>query len=79
MTDARRERLSISVSAETRAYVRSEAETRTRTESSVVEEAVQRMRRQERELASMRALMADAEEDRRLVQEWSVASPPVTD
>lgn len=71
--------MTVSVSRETRAFVQARAKQSGMDQSAVVEDAVRRMQHEERRKVAQESLLADAEEDLRLVEIWESASPPLED
>ena len=74
-----RERMTVSLSPETRHYISTEAAARGTDQSAVVEDAVRRMFREERKRVSQAALLADAEVDEALAEAWMVGDTTLDD
>jgi uncharacterized protein (DUF1778 family) len=75
----RRERMTVSVSRDTRDFVRSAAARHGTDQSAVVEEAVRRMQREERRTLTQEALLAQADDDARTAEAWASADAPLED
>ena len=75
----RRARLTVSLAPEISEYVRATAERTQRDQSAVVEEALRRLRRDERRRVTQVALREDAGIDRDMAEAWIAADPPVVE
>ena len=74
-----RERMTVSLSPETRDYISKEAAARGTDQSAVVEDAVRRMFREERKRISQAALLANAEHDEQMAEAFRFADAPLDD
>ena len=74
-----KERLTVSLSRETRAFIQDAAASRGTDQSAVVEDAVRRMHREERRTLSQEVLLAMAEHDEALAEAFVGADEPIDD
>jgi hypothetical protein len=76
-TRRNKERLTVSLSREARAFIQDAAAARGTDQSAVVEDAVRRMQREERRQLSREVLLAMAEQDEALAEAFTGSDEPI--
>jgi hypothetical protein len=74
-----KQRLTVSLSREARAFIQDAATARGTDQSAVVEDAVRRMQREDRRRLSQEVLLAMAEQDEALAEAFTASDEPIGD